>query len=1446
MPSFISQLITTKAVPGEKGVGNQTPPTAHSNSHNHGAMNPNLPVGFGGPAGLYTPGLGGGAGIGGIGGMGFNSIGGSPATRLPMRSNMGLPMSLQMPLNFQNANASNQTTAGATMPMIPMIPNIKRSVSKEYATTAYESDSTSTSSSSSVSPSSSSSNNSRPWNDNEKMQDFFMHIKDPEQTVHAENKLINIRDLMAKNAEPANRHDEQSQVVAPPQDGGDVNNVLSEMLASRNGGAAEKSNQEEQGDGRSNLLAEMLARRGGGSHDDKPVQKKNDSNKSEGGDSGRNNMLAEMLARRGRAPESSPQKNEVKSGDSRGNILAEMLSRRGGGSKNGDGDSPKKGSKRKALADMLLKRGQASGSEDESPKKSSSNPLSAMLKRRLPQSDKGEAGASKEESAKDQTPLKDHPTYMQYFKMLKIGHPPQVVKHRMQRDGVDPSILDHDPNKPLPEPKPAPAASGGFEDAETEAEFQARLAEYNEKSSKYTQMLKVGLPRPVVEHKMRMEGVDTAWLDGPPTKKKRAVAAAPAAPTEEEIAAHKAKYEKYFAMLRVGLPRGAVEHKMRMAGIDPKELDGPRPVAAPAPAPTASPAAPNFKRANSIRKKIHWEVKRTSSIQSASRESLWNFTIADDAMSEIQISRESKEMLEKLFVKTISDTKKKPAAKKAAANDGDDKKKPMIVLIDMKKSQNIAITLARVKMPFPELKREIIGMNPTVLSTAQLQSLMDMWSDRKEQEAIDAFNGDFSLLGTAEQFLVETRNIPRFKEKLGALVFKQEFPSRVHELRKVSLHALHSEQKSLEEGLKSLKHEAQVVIPTAGDTDAELATSILQHFATEVEHELEALQDLLDQMNASKSHFLEYFEEEETGEELDILLGHISNFTAEYRREHKKYLEAQRQQKLKEQKELAQATRHSMSSPFKAPTSRQKRHSIHGESSRLGTTEVTKERETTGLRERQSHALRERQSHALRERDPPSNNSLRSLVRSSTSFEIDESAHESVPLSPISAAASPHSTLLNSTASHAAPIAPANSSNSSSLVAPSSSLAGIRNEDLQTYRVSPTALGGQNLVLEKEDEAFRELEILTRALKVGGEANARPLVVDVTLPTEGREEFMATRVQVAQKANAHVVVVTTCEFEKIAVTFPVGMPPVDQSERFAKVMETELMFGFTTGNSEGGSNAAAQVGAGALYQQIHATKHVLEEKDGILARGVALAQSRTHAPIYLSFSFDVMAVSEQQQCVLTWIHEILRHGAERDKIVICHMDRWCDDNDVNAAFLQSLLHLGVNLLFNMIGLSTVSDVALINPCITSSAASAIEPPRDRTIANCIALLIHQQGSNISQILISTTLQQRIQYQRYGGGGYAYLSTFFKQRLLEHHDISDAQFQQLTVGNPLRLLSWYTPPAAPEVPKEYLKCSVCKQEFEPIVGEYFTKFAYTYCGTKCLRRHSRRGFAPLDP
>ena len=38
-------------------------------------------------------------------------------------------------------------------------------------------------------------------------------------------------------------------------------------------------------------------------------------------------------------------------------------------------------------------------------------------------------------------------SYIKYFKMLKLGLPVGAVKNALQRDGLDPSIMDLDPNK---------------------------------------------------------------------------------------------------------------------------------------------------------------------------------------------------------------------------------------------------------------------------------------------------------------------------------------------------------------------------------------------------------------------------------------------------------------------------------------------------------------------------------------------------------------------------------------------------------------------------------------------------------------------------------------------------------------------------------------------------------------------------------------------------------------------------------------------------------------------------------------------------------------------------------------------------------------------------------------------------------------------------------------
>lgn len=46
--------------------------------------------------------------------------------------------------------------------------------------------------------------------------------------------------------------------------------------------------------------------------------------------------------------------------------------------------------------------------------------------------------------------LKDEPKYAKYFKMLKSGVPAPAVAHRMVADGLDPAILDCDPDQPMP------------------------------------------------------------------------------------------------------------------------------------------------------------------------------------------------------------------------------------------------------------------------------------------------------------------------------------------------------------------------------------------------------------------------------------------------------------------------------------------------------------------------------------------------------------------------------------------------------------------------------------------------------------------------------------------------------------------------------------------------------------------------------------------------------------------------------------------------------------------------------------------------------------------------------------------------------------------------------------------------------------------------------------
>ena len=168
----------------------------------------------------------------------------------------------------------------------------------------------------------------------------------------------------------------------------------------------------------------------------------------------------------------------------------------------------------------------------------------------------------KKDHGGEKVPIRDHPMYMKYFKMLKVGLPKDAVKAKMQQEGADSSMLDKDPEELIPLHPPK---------AEDDSP-KVKLSEHPT-YSKYFKMLKVGLPKDAVRAKMRQRSVDPDMLDKNPDdlvslNPKSSESNGPKVPANEHP-----KYAKYFKMLKVGLQKEAVKAKMKQEGVDPDILD---------------------------------------------------------------------------------------------------------------------------------------------------------------------------------------------------------------------------------------------------------------------------------------------------------------------------------------------------------------------------------------------------------------------------------------------------------------------------------------------------------------------------------------------------------------------------------------------------------------------------------------------------------------------------------------------------------------------------------------------------------------------------------------------------------------------------------------------------------------------------------------------------------
>lgn len=156
-----------------------------------------------------------------------------------------------------------------------------------------------------------------------------------------------------------------------------------------------------------------------------------------------------------------------------------------------------------------------------------------------------------------------------YKKMLKMHVPEGAVRHKMERDKVDPKLMllvlgdenDTSPAPALVPPKPTNSASNSLTIAEQAA------------AAPYKRMLKMMVPAEGVRHKMEKDGVDPkiilAVLGGNGSDKEKDSSNTIAALTVVEEAAA-ASYKK---MLKMHIPKEAVEHKMKKDGVSIKIME---------------------------------------------------------------------------------------------------------------------------------------------------------------------------------------------------------------------------------------------------------------------------------------------------------------------------------------------------------------------------------------------------------------------------------------------------------------------------------------------------------------------------------------------------------------------------------------------------------------------------------------------------------------------------------------------------------------------------------------------------------------------------------------------------------------------------------------------------------------------------------------------------------
>ena len=154
-------------------------------------------------------------------------------------------------------------------------------------------------------------------------------------------------------------------------------------------------------------------------------------------------------------------------------------------------------------------------------------------------------------------------------------------------------------------------------------------------------------------------------------------------------------------------------------------------------------------------KMLHWDKLQPHTL----RGTVWEGANADDVGLNLAD-------LDSLFALEDASRKKKDQAASGS------KRPKAVSLIDPKRSLNISIQLAGLRMPFKRIKEALLKMDDETLAVDQLTILALAVPTQEELGLLRAYQGDRAELATVEQYFLQVMPIPRLAERIAALVFK--------------------------------------------------------------------------------------------------------------------------------------------------------------------------------------------------------------------------------------------------------------------------------------------------------------------------------------------------------------------------------------------------------------------------------------------------------------------------------------------------------------------------------------------------------------------------------------------------------------------------------------------------------------------------------------------------